>query len=250
MSHSLEKRRTASIANLTPMVRGFEEGRPCKPISPELALVDPELARLALAFDSRPEVSDVLSTAAAIHTPPVGGFRARVSRPAALLLLVALVPAAVLVPWVASRIDESTEHVPSVRPRVGGNDPASPGKTGRPSGPSDVDAGRAPSRAKRPAPKPRRSAFRTVLGETRATAERHVLTALVQSPVGNLPSQLIDRRTGLPANNVQAVCRPQGRSFLCVVRPRGHARGEGIRVRYTPTRDGRGVMRWYRYRER
>lgn len=90
----------------------------------------------------------------------------------------------------------------------------------------------------------------TVLGETRAMAERKVLALVVQAPAGKLPPALIDRQTGLAKNNLQAICRVnEASSFLCVVRPLQHGPKEGLRVRYRPTRNGRGVFTWYRYRD-
>jgi hypothetical protein len=61
---------------------------------------------------------------------------------------------------------------------------------------------------------------------------------------------LIDPRTGLAKNNLQAVCRHNGEpdSFLCLVRPLRHKPGEGLYVRYRQTRNGRARITWYRYR--
>jgi hypothetical protein len=91
----------------------------------------------------------------------------------------------------------------------------------------------------------------TVLGQTSATAEGRVLAALVRSPADKLPPSLIDAESGLVENNLQAVCRVvEPSSFACVVRRLHHRPGEGLRVRYRPTRDGRGVFTWGSYRER
>ena len=93
---------------------------------------------------------------------------------------------------------------------------------------------------------PPRSA--TVLGQTSATAEGRVLAALVHSPGDKLPPSLIDEESGLVENNLQAVCRVfEPSSFSCVVRRLHHRPGEGLRVRYRPTRDGRGVFTWGSY---
>jgi hypothetical protein len=82
-----------------------------------------------------------------------------------------------------------------------------------------------------------------------AAAEQRILALVVQSPSGKLPPALVDRRTGLAKNNLQAVCRSEpSRSFLCLVRPARHRPGEGLYVRYRPSRDGRGSFAWYPYR--
>lgn len=90
----------------------------------------------------------------------------------------------------------------------------------------------------------------TFRGVTRAMVERKILAAVVQSP-SVLPAALIDRQTGLPEDNIQAICRLRNASisFICVVRPARHKRGEGLHVRYRPGRKGSGVFTWSRYRD-
>jgi hypothetical protein len=85
--------------------------------------------------------------------------------------------------------------------------------------------------------------------KTRAAIERTILGLLVQYPGGKLPSALIDESTGLAKNNLQAVCRQTQRTtYLCKVRPSRHRPEEGLTVRYRVTRSGRGVVTWGRYR--
>lgn len=85
--------------------------------------------------------------------------------------------------------------------------------------------------------------------EARAAIERRILALVVQSPAGKLPPTLVDQRTGLAKNNLQVVCRSApSNSFLCVVRPVGHRPGEGLQVRYRLGRNGRGSFTWYPYR--
>jgi hypothetical protein len=82
-----------------------------------------------------------------------------------------------------------------------------------------------------------------------AAVERKILALVVASPKGRLPANLIDPATGLAVNNLQAVCRRNGRrSLLCVVRPAQHKPKEGLYVGYRRTRTGRGVFTWQRYR--
>lgn len=98
--------------------------------------------------------------------------------------------------------------------------------------------------------KPRAAKRSPIVRETRGQVEQKMLNAVIQSPVGKLPRALIDFRTGLAKNNLQAVCRRDGgpQSFLCVVRPARHKPGEGLYARYRPSRKGSGVFTWYRYR--
>jgi hypothetical protein len=96
-----------------------------------------------------------------------------------------------------------------------------------------------PAATKGPARKPRDGAL-----------ERKLLNLVVQAPAGKLPRALIDSRTGLAKNGLQAVCRPQNaRSFLCVVQPAEHKPGEGLYARYRVNRKGNGgTFTMYPYR--
>ena len=243
-------------------------------ISPELVLVDPELARIQRArlFERTPP--QVLADAA---TPRTGGkqaarprlpLRARsarrswrdaLNRPgkhvALVLVGISLMTNGVLTAAVLSGspgeqlattlvVTKPPSYVPVV--------PTSRGNTSR-----------AQSRSRRPAegstvkPKLRQSAPETgkrvtprsaILGETSAMVERRILALVVQSPAGKLPSALIDRKTGLAKNNLQAVCRlSKTSSFLCVIRPAQHKPREKLYVRYRPARTGGGAFTWYRY---
>jgi hypothetical protein len=89
------------------------------------------------------------------------------------------------------------------------------------------------------------------LGARDPRLERKLLNLVVQAPAGKLPRALIDSKTGLAKNGLQAVCRREnGRSFLCVVRPpKQHKPGEGLYARYRVNRKGNGgAFTWYRYR--
>jgi hypothetical protein len=80
------------------------------------------------------------------------------------------------------------------------------------------------------------------LGARDPRVERKLLTLIVQAPAGKLPQVLIDAKTGLAKNNLQAVCRRIGRSrsVLCVVQSAHHKSGEGLYVRYRGNRKGTG----------
>jgi hypothetical protein len=79
--------------------------------------------------------------------------------------------------------------------------------------------------------------------------EQRLLSLVSASERRRLPSAMVDPDTGLPKNNLQAVCRDaRSGSQLCVVRPAQHRPGEGLHVRYTPSPGGAGRFTWYPYR--
>jgi hypothetical protein len=105
--------------------------------------------------------------------------------------------------------------------------------------PAPGKTGKKPAAPNAPARHPRNPAL-----------ERKLLNLIIQSPAGKLPRTLIDSKTGLAKNGLQAVCRrASGRSFLCVVQPARHKPGEGLYVRYRVNRKGNGGrFTWSRYR--
>jgi alpha-beta hydrolase superfamily lysophospholipase len=80
--------------------------------------------------------------------------------------------------------------------------------------------------------------------DKRSRIEQQLLQRVVQSPDAHLPRALVDPRTGLALNNLQAVCRSGSKGrYLCILRPSVHKPGEGLYVRYGP-----GGFTWGRYR--
>jgi hypothetical protein len=177
-----------------------------EPISPELALIDPDLRRADMAR---------LSAHAFVVTPsrvrpigPVAGPRAsRVwpRRAAQVIALFALMGAWVLVANVAARNSSSRPVLLT----------------------SSTLAASAASAVPTPGP--------SVSLDQRSRIEQQLLQLVIQSPSAHLPSALIDPRTGLALNNLQAVCHAgtKGR-YSCIVRPALHKPGEGLSVRYGP----------------
>jgi hypothetical protein len=86
--------------------------------------------------------------------------------------------------------------------------------------------------------------------EKSAAVERRLLSLIVQSPVGKLPPALINKKTGLAKNNLQAVCTrsDNSRSFLCVVKSVLQPAAGAVYAYYRPTRKGRGTFTWFRSR--
>jgi hypothetical protein len=259
-----------------------------EPISPELVLVDPELGRAERARlrasdrrhagadveTSRPQAEPELSAhppslqvraleaqvrVLEVHVraledqveslesqrprPASGGWRGALEWPrkrlAPMLLPISLFANAILIavavaetrlesPSVSIGTTSERQAIPLPRPVTKPHVTSKPPQRGH------------GSRARR------RSA---VVRVSAGAVERKVLRIVVQSPAGKLPPALIDPKTGLAKNGLQAVCRLSGgRSFLCIVRPTRHRPAEGLHVRYRPGRTGQSAFTWYRYR--
>jgi len=173
-------------------------------ISPELALVDPELRRDALAsLDPHQFVFTPARVRAIPAVPTVGAPpwpRSWARHGAQLLQLLGLLVGGILVANVAAR--NASDRPVLLTNSTSVAEPKAP-----PSGPLDNPS----------------------------EVERALLQLIVQSPATRLPRALINTATGLAINNLQAVCHPTAAGgYLCVVRPALHKPGEGIHVRYGP----------------
>jgi hypothetical protein len=182
-----------------------------QPISPELVLVDPELRRFAIAdldmqqFVFAPRHVRRIPMAAT----PAARVRSWRRRAAQVVILVGLAVAGIVVANVAARSGAD-------RP-VLLTSSASAASTVPPQPVAPLDG--------------------------RSAVERELLDLVVQSPSTRLPAKLVDPRTGLARNNLQAICHPVGSRYACLVRPALHRPGEGLVVRYGPN-----GFTWYRYR--
>jgi hypothetical protein len=270
-----------------------------QPISPELVLVDPELARRERARLVQQANSQALVDSVVWHQealprqavprelprPRAGGrpvARRSVSRFALFaLLIISLMATGVFValklpvgrggrrtlalPQVTSR-SESGGVVDHARSASGSTTTLR--QLGLPTASRPQDAttelrrsssrptpGQAATRSKHQKATTRKRGHAAVAGskipvETRATVERKLLALVVQSPAGKLPPTLIDRRTGLAKNNLQAICRLAGnsRSFRCVLQSAVKPSDGRVYVYYRTTNDGRGRFTWSRDR--
>jgi hypothetical protein len=183
-----------------------------EPISPELALIDPELARTHLAW---------LESGARLPQAP-GVWLPRSGSPTPLL------PRRTVPWWTVAKIAAAVSLAANgflVAFVVARDRPAAAAQS-----PADTFAVPAP-----------------VTGS--GAIEQRILSLVAASERGRLPSTLVDAATGLPKNNLQAICHGRdSASKLCVVRPARHRPGEGLYVRYTPSTDGAGRFTWYPYR--
>ena len=229
-------------------------------ISPELVLVDPELARAERArLVERAKVAAIVDAEALrlavertlrseVDEEP-SPERERVSTSArrygrraleGLLLLSLLANGLVLAVFVSRNWDEGPSRAAFVTP-------PSPTQALSASVFSHVPSRAVASggdqnrRAAAAAPQP--------LGRapTKAALERRILELIIRDPRAKLPVNLIDPTTGLARNNLQVVCHQARvpRSFLCVARLAGDGVGR-LLVRYRAARGGGGAFTWVR----
>jgi len=235
------------------VIADVPESRIRETISPELVLVDPELRRRVLAELRQNDALDALAARSARRSPPPRRFAEQLRAPApeqrpapaatrrgsrwpkTLRTPVVIPGLVVLSIFVALGVSEARVSEPTLGP-------ASPSTTAARTKPpaARAESSTTPARGVvRARPRPRAHASH----HASAVVERKVLAEIVQAPAGKLPPALIDSTTGLAENGLQAVCRPAGGGYLCVVRPTRHREGEGLKVRYKG-----GVFTWYRYR--
>jgi hypothetical protein len=249
------------IANSPAIAAAIPEPVISEPISPELVLVDPvlrravlERARLQVVPAPEPLLEpEPVAEPMPVERPMVVALPAPVStaprrvplpplapRPPSwprrnlprVLLPLSLAANAILIAVVVSDARVSSSSPPPA-PALNLTAP-----TGNPGSASSQKSGS-------------QAHARPRLGARDGALERKLLTTIVQSPAGKLPRGLIDSKTGLAKNGLQAVCRHETgrRSFLCVVQPPKHKSGEGLYVRYRLNRKGKGgSFTWYRYR--
>jgi hypothetical protein len=88
---------------------------------------------------------------------------------------------------------------------------------------------------------------RQARARAKASAERTVLTLLQTAPKGRITA-LVDPRSGLLKNNVQAVCRRRPADhvarFVCAIRVAGAPRRTAVYVRYSVKPDGGWSVTW------
>jgi hypothetical protein len=84
---------------------------------------------------------------------------------------------------------------------------------------------------------------------TKRTVESKVVALILAAPTDKLPRAFIDPTTGLVKNNVHVVCEQrQRRSFLCAIRLPQRV-GKALYVRYQVKKNGDDVFHWSGYKK-
>jgi hypothetical protein len=259
------------IANLPAIVGVAPEPAIPEPISPELVLVDPELRQALLAQESLarvplqvvPDVESPPPTppestperesvalpkivwfsdrqAPAPAAPPPQAPEVPATRRRKLVRVILPVSLALNATLIALAVSDATSS-PEASPPAPVLDATASGSKPQTSPPNSGQGSSSGSKA---------GGANGVARPRNGALERKLLNLVVQSPAGKLPRALIDSKTGLAKNGLQAVCRRRNaRSFLCVIQPPKHKLGEGLYVRYRLDRKGAGGrFIWYRYR--
>jgi hypothetical protein len=218
-----------------------------EPISPELVLVDPELARRERArLTDKARLVEYLAryegrAAAAVQPPVVAPREPRLdlSRRLASVGRRKLLPAALLCSLLANGFF-AAEFVARAD-KVDGTPVVQVAAR-----PSVVTTRAAPTSVANPvaatrSPRPRMT--------KKAVVEHKLVALILTAPARKLPRAFIDPKTGLVRNNVQVVCRAaKRRSYLCTVRLANARGGKALVVRYRTTRAGRSQFAWYGYK--
>ena len=206
-----------------------------EPVSPELVLIDPELARRERArLEEKAYLQSVLDVAALrraadIPAPPTAETVPRPApwRDATTFAKRRLLPAALLCSLPANGF-----LVAHLVARGGGEEAAQLAATLTESAPTV----------------PAVTAVATAAPSTKGAVERKVFALILSAPARRLPRTLIDSNTGLVKNNVQVVCRqktqPQ-RSFVCAVRLSSDSASKALYVRYRRDKNGHAAFKWF-----
>ena len=206
-----------------------------EPVSPELVLIDPELARRERArLEEKAYLQSVLDVAALrraanIPAPPTAETVPRPApwRDATTFAKRRLLPAALLCSLAANGF-----LVAHLVARGGGEEAAQLAATLTESAPTV----------------PAVTAVATAAPSTKGAVERKVFALILSAPARRLPRTLIDSNTGLVKNNVQVVCRqktqPQ-RSFVCAVRLSSDSASKALYVRYRRDKNGHAAFKWF-----
>jgi hypothetical protein len=218
---------------------------PPEPVSPELVLVDPELAererarlrekarlqefvdvaalRRAVAYDLERQALDVEAEPVAEKRVTFG--RVLRTRVLPVALLCSLLGNGYLAADLVARSDrEAAAPIPvAQRPATTASYGVSPVVTSN-----------------------QRSARSLA---AKGDVERQLVSLVLAAPTRKLPYAFVDPRTGLVRNNVQVVCRAaQHRSYLCSIRLAHTRAARALVVRYRRAPSGANLFTWYGYR--
>ena len=235
---------------------------PPEPVSPELVLVDPELARRERArLEEKAYLESVLERSVVVPPPPEQQLapapiatdlpRVATWRDAAAFAQRRLVPAALLCSLlangflVADLVTRKGQEAAQVAVRmVTLTESAAQAPT--------TSAVRTTAASATKGPTTKRVVTKRLVTKrvvTKRVVESKIVSLILSAPAQKLPRDFVDPTTGLVKNNVHVVCRerPQ-RSFLCAIRLPSPAAGKALYVRYRTGKDGHDVFRWYGYK--
>ncbi len=224
-------------------------------ISPELVLVDPELARVERArLVERARVAAIIDAEALrlavartigpeveeeFYAEPerVSGRSPRYRR---YVLQGALVLGLLASGMVLAVVVSGNWHQRTLQAAFVGPPPTSPALPSSASALSHVR----PQEKRTAAPKPSQS---LPSAPTKAALEQRILLLIIGAPRTKLPVDLVDPTTGLVKNNLQVVCHRARapRSFLCGIRLVGDTQPK-LLVRYRAAKGGGGRYTWVR----
>jgi len=231
-----------------------------EPVSPELVLVDLELARRERArLEERAYLQEVLDIgelrrALEVQRPPAEELDqpARWRRDFALTAKRRLVPAALLCSLLANGLlvarivahqgEEATQvavRVVTVTARTR----ETPSIRATPSFPETTITRTTAHPTSLRTSQPTTTISRALTA--RGTIERKILSLMLAAPARKLPPDFIDPTTGLVKNNVQVICRKtSASSFLCAIRLASEPGLKALYVRYRMRSNGKGVFKW------
>jgi hypothetical protein len=200
-------------------------------ISPELVLVDPDLAHVKSANDRTHGDANATSSAGVTlaensTAPTANGLELVASRQFLRVLLGALLLLVLLGFGVTVGVSVGDPRAAAAAQIPTGSGRIVPIR-------SSPDPQLAVGRISR-VPPVGREALTVDVRREEADIERRVLELVQQTPSANVPNGLLDARNGMLRNNLQIVCRKQvrGSGFICVARVAGEALASRITIRY------------------
>jgi len=251
----------------------FALGVPPEPVSPELVLIDPELARRERArLEEKAYLRSVLDVpalrrAVEVRPPPdeeavrdprwLGATTFARRRVVQAALLSSLLVNGFFVADLVTRDGDAATQVAvrmvTVTEAASTSSAVSTMPTGTQKGSSSSEVSTTAtspslvSTGKLKAPPAKTAA---TLLPAKSVVERKVVFLVLAAPARKLPGGFIDPTTGLVKNNLQVVCRKKEHAaFLCAVRLPSESTSKALYVRYSTGKDGRGEFRWYGYKK-
>jgi hypothetical protein len=218
-----------------------------EPVSPELVLVDPELARRERAkLEERAQLRAVHEaedlrraverTLEASHLTEPVPRRSRATTSGRRVLAAALFCSLLANGlFVAKLVAPSHDVAPSaavVPPTLVTSDP-------RATSSEEIQSAPTPTQELTPSQSQQALA-------TKAAVERKLVSLILSAPSHKLPKAFVDPATGIIRNNVQVMCRlAMKRTYRCAIKaPSAGGSRAQLFVRYRVRQDGKGVFYW------